>query len=419
MGTSQSGRFVRSFIQLGFNQDEDGRTAYEGALSAHRRRADAAQRALRPARTRLGRPGRSSLSGLRLPVHLWQRRPIRSTGREQGMLDRCQATNTCPLIFHVATALEMWEGRQSLGLTDPLGRKDVADPVNVRTFIMASTQHGGAAAAADAEPFGICQQQPQSQSAHLDDARAARGAHRLGQGRHGAAGERARRASRTARWSRPIRCASRRSRRPTTARSRGRPCASRRAQSAARAGLRPASTSRRIPPASCPASRRASAARYGVLVPQVDADGNDVGGIRSCIVEAPIGTYTGWNHVRKDLFEDGFCSLRAASSRSRGPGRSGSTRTIRACRSRSAIRPRRPMSPSSRRRPTIWWRSASSCARMRRALIAAGRGRGHSPRAVNGLQIDRIRAPSGARIGIGTAERHEARKTAHRYRLSD
>ena len=43
-------------------------------------------------------------------------------------------------------------------------------------------------------------------------------------------------------------------------------------------------------------SRRASARpRYGVLVPQVDADGNDIGGVRSLYVRVPLGTYTGWN----------------------------------------------------------------------------------------------------------------------------
>lgn len=37
---------------------------------------------------------------------------------------------------------------------------------------------------------------------------------------------------------------------------------------------------------------------YTVLVPQVDADGNDLGGVRLPEVEAPLGTYTGWNiHV--------------------------------------------------------------------------------------------------------------------------
>jgi hypothetical protein len=32
-----------------------------------------------------------------------------------------------------------------------------------------------------------------------------------------------------------------------------------------------------------------------VLVPAVDADGNDVAGIRVPMVAAPLGTYTGWN----------------------------------------------------------------------------------------------------------------------------
>ena len=54
---------------------------------------------------------------------------------------------------------------------------------------------------------------------------------------------------------------------------------------------------------------RVGTAAYGVLVPQVDADGNDVGGVRSLYVEVPLGTYTGWNLGRKDRFEDGFCSL--------------------------------------------------------------------------------------------------------------
>jgi hypothetical protein len=35
---------------------------------------------------------------------------------------------------------------------------------------------------------------------------------------------------------------------------------------------------------------------YTVLVPQVDADGNDLGGIRLPEVAVPLGTFTGWNY---------------------------------------------------------------------------------------------------------------------------
>jgi hypothetical protein len=49
-----------------------------------------------------------------------------------------------------------------------------------------------------------------------------------------------------------------------------------------------------------------------VLVPQVDADGNDVGGIRSAHLQVPVGTYTGWNLGRAGRFENGFCSLQGS-----------------------------------------------------------------------------------------------------------
>jgi hypothetical protein len=42
---------------------------------------------------------------------------------------------------------------------------------------------------------------------------------------------------------------------------------------------------------------------YVVLVPQVDADGNDEGGIRLPEVAVPLGTYTGWNVTVQPLSE--------------------------------------------------------------------------------------------------------------------
>ena len=35
---------------------------------------------------------------------------------------------------------------------------------------------------------------------------------------------------------------------------------------------------------------------YAVLVSQVDSDGNEIAGIRTPHVEAPVATYTGWNY---------------------------------------------------------------------------------------------------------------------------
>jgi hypothetical protein len=63
-GTSQSGRMIRSLLALGFNRDEAGQRVFDGAYPPYRRRPDAAERALRPTRARLGRAGRSPLSRL-------------------------------------------------------------------------------------------------------------------------------------------------------------------------------------------------------------------------------------------------------------------------------------------------------------------------------------------------------------------
>ena len=43
---------------------------------------------------------------------------------------------------------------------------------------------------------------------------------------------------------------------------------------------------------------------YSVFVPQVDSDGNDISGLRSPEIEAPVGTHTGWA-IRKPGFAEG------------------------------------------------------------------------------------------------------------------
>jgi Alpha/beta hydrolase domain len=51
---------------------------------------------------------------------------------------------------------------------------------------------------------------------------------------------------------------------------------------------------------------------YGVLSPQADGDGMDLGGIRSVYQQAPIGSYMSWNVGRQSRFEDGFCLFQGA-----------------------------------------------------------------------------------------------------------
>jgi hypothetical protein len=48
---------------------------------------------------------------------------------------------------------------------------------------------------------------------------------------------------------------------------------------------------------------------YPTLLPQVDADGNDLDGLRSVTLMAPLGTYTGWNVRRAGFSQGDACDL--------------------------------------------------------------------------------------------------------------
>lgn len=45
------------------------------------------------------------------------------------------------------------------------------------------------------------------------------------------------------------------------------------------------------------------------LLPTLDADGNEIGGIRSPLQQAPLGTYVGWNVVVSGFRKGQFCPL--------------------------------------------------------------------------------------------------------------
>jgi hypothetical protein len=55
--------------------------------------------------------------------------------------------------------------------------------------------------------------------------------------------------------------------------------------------------------------RHVAGQEYRVLVPKVDADGNDLAGVRSANLQAPLGTYTGWNLRAKGFMEGEGCYL--------------------------------------------------------------------------------------------------------------
>jgi len=62
---------------------------------------------------------------------------------------------------------------------------------------------------------------------------------------------------------------------------------------------------------------------YPLLVPKVDRDGNEIGGIRAVGLQVPLATYSGWNLRAKGFIEDELCYLNANIFCSRKPKKSG------------------------------------------------------------------------------------------------
>jgi hypothetical protein len=152
-GVSQDGRFLRDYLHLGFNLDEQNRKVFNG-LEVH---IGGARMALNQ---RFALPGYNALQH---ETHLAPTQDLPFTwgvdhdpvnGANAGLLQNCQTTNSCPVIFQTMSSLEWWQERMSLNTTNGAG-KDVAIPSNVRIFHYAGTQHGPSATA---NSTGYCQQ---------------------------------------------------------------------------------------------------------------------------------------------------------------------------------------------------------------------------------------------------------------------
>ena len=140
-GTSQSGRFLRDFLWQGFNKDGHGAKVFDGLLPliAGGRRAWINERFAQPSRVARQHeehwmPGDQFPFAYGVSID-----PV--SGRTDGLLGRCLASATCPKIMQVDGSFEWWSGRASLVVTDGAGH-DVALPDNVRYYLVAGTQHG-------------------------------------------------------------------------------------------------------------------------------------------------------------------------------------------------------------------------------------------------------------------------------------
>jgi len=138
-GVSQSGNFTRHFIFLGMNEDESGRIVHDGAwpLIAGRRVAN---------NSRWGQPdGVLELyqMGSEGP-QWWHSFPDKVRDLHPGgILDRCERTNTCPKIIETFGGSEVFALKMTTSWvgTDP--KNDIPLPENVRRYYLPSSTHGG------------------------------------------------------------------------------------------------------------------------------------------------------------------------------------------------------------------------------------------------------------------------------------
>ena len=139
-GVSQSGRYLRDFLYLGFNEDLAGGLVFDGLMphvGGGRRIAS---------NYRFGQNGRNA----RHPQDpAWQADlfpfnyqtlvdPL--SGRRDGLMLRCRGTATCPRVIQTDSEHEWWASRASLLVTDLQGNH-LELPPDVRAYMIAGSPH--------------------------------------------------------------------------------------------------------------------------------------------------------------------------------------------------------------------------------------------------------------------------------------
>jgi hypothetical protein len=290
-GRSQSGRFLRDFVYHGFNEDESRRKVFD-AIAPHVAGGGRLFLNYEFARPVTSSQQHTNQLEPELFPHAYNILKDAQTGRRDGILKR---PKTDPYVFHTQTSTEYWQKRGCLAHTDGKGR-DITPPDKVRIYVIASAQHNSPFGSEPAKngtrqlvnplPAGdvlralmvamdlwVTQKipPPPSQYPRVGDGTLVRpdlsstrfpkipgvrfdGLHNrqlfLDYGRHILLG---------------------------------------------RMDVHP--------------PRQVGKGLYKILVPKVDAEGNDVAGIRLPAIQVPIGTYTGWNLQPRRLAMDELSGL--------------------------------------------------------------------------------------------------------------
>jgi len=267
LGRSQTGRFLREFLYLGFNADERERMVFDAVLAqiAGAARFDINRRGSTPT-------AGNAMVGAFPYADRAHRDPV--TGVTEGLLENDRARRHQPKLFLINSSVEYWidTGRAAaLVHTTPDGTRDAALGDNVRAYLFAGAQHTPGPFPSPAGGRGQQRANPLDYTMSLRALLVA-----------------------LDRW----------------VREGAAPPPSRHPRFADRTLVRaqdlmfPAIPGVQSPRTVAPGRRAANpllpsnggeGAIQPLLVSQVDADGNEVAGIRLPEVAVPLATYTGWN----------------------------------------------------------------------------------------------------------------------------
>lgn len=287
-GRSQSGRWLRTFIYYGFNEDLQVRNVFEGIMpvvaGAHRIALD----------ERWGdtdATGRSYMrdTGGRMDFPFtYEVRTDPVTGATDGLFLHCQRSGTCPNVMQIDHGAEAWLKALNLVTQDGAGR-DIELPANVRVYYMSGTPHGSGPSAPEGAGRGYRCQQPSNPAYSGAIERALVIAMRdwLVDGRTPPPSAYARVSDGTLALPLP------------------------------RSGMGFPEipgvnyTGWHIPLAVRDKSslpwKWIPGTEYVVMVPKTDADGNDMAGVKPVEVAVPLATYTGWDLRSKPWAENEDC----------------------------------------------------------------------------------------------------------------
>jgi hypothetical protein len=275
-------------LYWGFNEDEQGRMVIDGMMP---RSTGAA--GLMWFNYRFSQPTVSSQQHSRHHAHEMEfphTFPVMTdplTGQTDGILRRCLLTKTCPKFFNIDAGQEYWMKSSSLNHTDAFGKDLDIDKLapNVRIYYIASIEHGGASVDGRPEFTEQCQ--------NITNPLNPTPVHRallvaldqwVTKGILPPPSEVLKARNHTLVPSHEVRF-------PTIPATHyaGWPAL-------LPVEFHPDSVNHNVPMEfSVVPYEHIPGPEYTVLVPQVDSDGNEVGGIRLPHLEAPLGTHAGWN----------------------------------------------------------------------------------------------------------------------------